>query len=85
MIRRFSFPLILLLLASCTTSAPLIDHTHPASADAAESVSKPMPRVLAIDDATQRTRELLAERAAEEKAAQDQPVAPRLENEHEHH
>jgi hypothetical protein len=70
-----------LLFAGCAASTPTIDHTHPASVEAAESATKPLPRMLTTDAATQRTRDLLAQRAAEAKAAETEgatetPAAP---------
>jgi hypothetical protein len=71
--KRLVFMLLPPLLAGCsTTSTPVIDYTHPASAEAAESATEPMPQMLAIDDVTRRTRDLLAQRAAEAKAAESE-------------
>jgi hypothetical protein len=75
-IRSSLLTLSTLSLIGCTTNPPVIDHTHPASAKAAESVTAPMPRMLVSDAATQRTRELLAQRAAEAKAAEAGAGAP---------
>jgi hypothetical protein len=69
---RLVFMLLPPLLVGCSTSAPVIDRTHPASAEAAESATEPMPRMLATDDVTRRTRDLLAQRAAEAKAAESE-------------
>ena len=66
---RHLLSLLPLLLVGCAASAPVMDETHPASTDAAESATEPMPRMLATDAATGRTRDLLAQRAAEAKAA----------------
>jgi len=51
--------------------APVVDDTHPASSHAPESRTKSMPRMLAIDEPTQRTRDLLAQRAAQARAAEE--------------
>lgn len=67
--------LLPLLLVGCAASAPVIDHSHPASTEAAESATKPMPRMLATDDATKRTRDLLAQRVSEAKAAENEAGA----------
>jgi hypothetical protein len=57
--------------ACATTTTPVVNHTHPASAEAPESQAPPLPRMLGTDAATQRTRELLAKRAAEAKEAEE--------------
>jgi hypothetical protein len=72
---RLVLMLLSFLLVGCGTSAPVIDRRHPASAEAAESTTELMPRMLAIDDATRRTRDLLAQRAAEAKAAESETGA----------
>ena len=52
-----------------SSSAPLvIDSTHPASIDAPEASSKPIPNSLSPDAATQRTQALLAERQRQAEA-----------------
>jgi hypothetical protein len=63
---------LFLLLAGCSTSAPVINRMHPASAKAAESDTEPMPRMLETDELTRRTNDLLAQRAAEAKAAESE-------------
>ena len=69
---RLVFTVLTLLLVGCSTSTPVINHAHPASAEAAESATAPMPRMLETDELTRRTRDLLAQRAAEAKAAESE-------------
>jgi hypothetical protein len=83
-----------LLFGACSTSniAP-VDRTHPASTEAPESHSRPLRPMLGGDTATQRTRELLAKRAAEQGAAESETpgdqtnIAPPTSKPsgHEHH
>lgn len=69
---RTILSLLPLLLAGCAGSTPVIDRTHPASVEAAESGTKPLPRMLTTDAATQRTHDLLAQRTAEAKAVESE-------------
>ena len=88
-------PLLLLVLSACTaTVLPPIDRAHPASTDAPENSARPLRPMLGEDPATQRTRALLAKRAAEQTAAENESpgnatpiIAPATPNapDHEHH
>jgi hypothetical protein len=83
-----------LALAACGTTAPIVDRLHPASADAAESAERPLPRLLGADEHTRRTHELLAQREAQARAAENEapgneaniapPKIPKPTS-HEHH
>jgi len=62
------------LLLGCSAAPLVLDSTHPASVDAPEASSKPIPDSLRPDAATQRTQSLLAER--ERQARADESAAP---------
>jgi hypothetical protein len=62
-------------LIGCSTQPLVIDSTHPASADAPEASSKPIPNSLSPDAATRRTQALLAERQRQAEADQSAPPA----------
>lgn len=90
----FAASLAALALAACSTTAPVVDRSHPANAEAAESAQRPLPRLLGADEHTQRTHELLAQRGAQAKAAEGEapgneaniapPKSPKPTG-HEHH
>jgi hypothetical protein len=61
----YFIPIAAVALASCSTYTPRVDRYHPASTEAPESPRHPPPRMLGEDTPTRRTRELLAQRAAE--------------------
>jgi hypothetical protein len=65
-----------LILVACS-SAPLapIDRTHPASADAPNALGLPLAPSLNSDAITQHTHQLLAQREAQTRAAQDEKPA----------
>ncbi|MEA3208607.1 MAG: hypothetical protein QOE70_1664 [Chthoniobacter sp.] len=63
------------LLAGCATQPLVIDAAHPASAAAPEAVASAARSNLAPDTDTRRTRELLARRELQAKAAEDEAPA----------
>jgi len=65
---------ILSLLAGCAANAlPPLTTNNPASADAREAVSPPARSLLAIDQASKRTSQLITARAEQERQGQSQP------------
>jgi len=92
--KHLQLSLAALALAACSTTAPIVDRSHPASSDAAESAERPLPRFLGADEHTRRTRELLAQREAQASAAESEapggeasiaaPDSPKSTG-HEHH
>ena len=81
------------LLVGCSTNLPPLTPDNPASPAAPEAVERPAPISLGTDNATQRTRQLIAARAQQDSGAQPQQrqknqTVPGMENmpgmEHEH-
>ena len=63
-----------MLVGGCsTTTLPTVDRNHPAITSAPESKARPLQPMLEADEATKRTRDLIAQRAAEAKAAENEP------------
>jgi len=62
------------VLAGCSTPPARLETTHPASTSAAEATTPPARTSLHSDANSQRTRELLAQRDAEAKAAEAEPA-----------
>jgi hypothetical protein len=90
----FLIPFALLSLTACTTTAPVVDQSHPASVEAAESPSRSLPHLLSADELTQRTHALLAKREADAMASENEApgdqtniAAPKEQQptHHEHH
>jgi hypothetical protein len=89
--RPLLLPIAAFALAACSATAPIVDRSHPGSADAAESVEHPLPRLLGADEHIRRTHELLAQREAQARAAESEdeaniaaPKSPKPGS-HEHH
>jgi hypothetical protein len=64
-------PLAAFSVVGCTT-LPLVDRLHPANTEAPESLERPLHGLLTDDEHTQRTRELLARRDAQTRAAESE-------------
>jgi hypothetical protein len=61
------------LLAGCVSNRPLVlNADNPASPSAREAITSPAPSMLSFDQASKRTRELIAARAAEDTQGQRQ-------------
>jgi|SRR6516165_3014397 hypothetical protein len=73
------------LLAGCASNRPLVlNADNPASPIAREAITSPAQPVLNLDQASKRTRELMAARAAEDTQGQhqqqDQQKMPEMKN-----
>jgi hypothetical protein len=63
-----------LAMSGCAVrNTPVVDARHPASPNAPEARSAPMPRMLGTDAITRRTRELIAARTTEMERPADSP------------
>jgi len=62
------------VLAGCSAPPLALEASHPASPSAAEGSAPPARTILHADANSRRTRELLAERDAEAKAAEAEPA-----------
>lgn len=70
----FSPILAFSLLVGCVSSRPLVlDTNNAASPMASEAITQPAQPILGTDPLTERTRELIAARAAQETQTQVQP------------
>jgi hypothetical protein len=84
-IRALVLTPIFVFLAGCVTAElPQITSNNPASPDAGEAISPPARRNLGTDQATEKTRELIAARAQQDSSTQQQDqknqVMPGMQN-----
>jgi hypothetical protein len=77
----FSPILALSFLVGCASNQPLVLNTdNPASPAAREAITPPARQVLGIDQASKRTRELIAARAAQDTQSQRQQNDQQMQN-----